>query len=49
MFTHLSSIERCIIVETWNDEPVLESAGAALIEAVGGYRYYPGMAWECKI
>ncbi len=49
LFTHLSSFERRIIVETWNDEPVLESAGAALIEAVGGYRYYPGMAWERKI
>jgi len=46
LFTHLSSFERRIVVETWNDEPVLESAGAALIEAVGGYRYYPGMAWE---
>ncbi len=46
LLTHLSSFERRIIVETWNDEPVLESAGAALIEAVGGYRYYPGMAWE---
>jgi ATP-dependent Lhr-like helicase len=46
LFTHLSSFERRIIVETWNDEPVLESAGAPLVEAVGGYRYYPGMAWE---
>jgi len=48
LFTHLGSFERRIIVETWNDEPVLESAGASLIEAVGGYRYYPGMAWEQK-
>jgi len=46
LFTHLSSFERRIVVETWNDEPVLDSAGAPLIEAVGGYRYYPGMAWE---
>ncbi len=46
LFTHLSSFERRIVVETWNDAPVLDSAGAPLIEAVGGYRYYPGMAWE---
>ncbi len=49
LFTHLSSFERRIIVETWNDAPALDSAGASLIEAVGGYRYYPGMAWERKI
>ena len=49
LFTHLSTFQQRIIVETWNDEPVLESAGASLIEAVGGYRYYPGMAWERHI
>ncbi len=49
LFTHLSSFERRIVVETWNDAPVLDSAGAPLIEAVGGYRYYPGMAWEYKL
>lgn len=36
------------IPTTWlaqaRDLPVLESAGASLIEAAGGYRYYPGMA-----
>jgi ATP-dependent Lhr-like helicase len=46
LFTHLTSFETRVIIETWNDEPVLDSAGAPLIEAVGGYRYYPGMAWE---
>ncbi len=44
--THLTRFEQRVIVETWNDAPVLESAGAGLIEAAGGYRYYPGMAWE---
>ncbi|MBN2002882.1 MAG: hypothetical protein JXA21_05965, partial [Anaerolineae bacterium] len=48
LFTHLTGFETRVIVETWNGEPVLESAGAPLIEAVGGYRYYPGMAWERK-
>ncbi|HNT77602.1 MAG TPA: hypothetical protein PKH77_21515, partial [Anaerolineae bacterium] len=46
--THLTRFEQRVIVETWNDAPVLESAGASLIEAAGGYRYYPGMAWEHK-
>ncbi|MFN2284362.1 MAG: hypothetical protein ACK2UQ_08060, partial [Anaerolineae bacterium] len=48
LFSHLTTFKTRIIIETWNDEPVLESAGASLIEAVGGYRYYPGMAWEQK-
>ncbi|MGC9393403.1 MAG: DEAD/DEAH box helicase [Anaerolineae bacterium] len=48
LFTHLTTFETRVIIETWNDEPVLDSAGASLIEAVGGYRYYPGMAWEQK-
>lgn len=48
LFTHLSTFQHRIIIETWNDKPVLESEGASLIEAVGGYRYYPGMAWERK-
>jgi len=46
LFTHLSTFQNRIIVETWNDAPMLESAGSPLIETVGGYRYYPGMAWE---
>ncbi|MEJ5308452.1 MAG: DEAD/DEAH box helicase [Anaerolineae bacterium] len=49
LFTHLTNFETRVIVETWNDQPVLDSAGAPLIEAVGGYRYYPGMAWERRI
>jgi len=48
LFAHLITFETRVIIETWNDEPVLDSAGANLIEAVGAYRYYPGMAWERK-
>jgi len=48
LFTHITTIETRVVVETWNGAPVLESAGASLIEAAGGYRYYPGMAWEKK-
>ncbi|MBN2390051.1 MAG: hypothetical protein JXR84_04985, partial [Anaerolineae bacterium] len=46
LFAHLTTFKTRITIETWNDEPVLDSAGASLIEVVGGYRYYPGMAWE---
>lgn len=35
-----------VTVETWNGEPVLESAGRLLLESVGFYRDYPGMTWE---
>jgi hypothetical protein len=34
------------VVHTWNDSPVLESDGQAVLEAAGFYRDYPGMAWE---
>ena len=46
LFAHLARTEHRIVVETWNGEPVLDSPGQSLLEAVGGYRYYPGMAWE---
>ncbi len=46
LFEHLGNFERRIMVETWNDTPTLESDGQPLLEAVGCYRSYPGMAWE---
>ena len=46
LFTHLTRTEPRIIIQTWNGAPVLESPGKMLLEAVGGVRYYPGMAWE---
>jgi hypothetical protein len=43
---HLATFERRLIVHAWNGAPVLESPGQPLLEAVGFYREYPGMAWE---
>jgi ATP-dependent Lhr-like helicase len=43
---HLAAFERRLTVHTWNGDPVLESRGQPLLEAVGFYREYPGMAWE---
>jgi ATP-dependent Lhr-like helicase len=43
---HLGHTEHRVSVETWNGEPVLESAGQPLLEAAGFYRRYPGMVWE---
>ena len=35
-----------VAVERWNDEPVLNSPGVPLLEAVGFFRHYPAMVWE---
>jgi ATP-dependent helicase Lhr and Lhr-like helicase len=43
---HLATFERRLMVHTWNGDPVLESPGQPLLEVVGFYREYPGMAWE---
>jgi hypothetical protein len=43
---HLATFERRLTVHTWNGAPVLESPGQPLLEAVGFYREYPGVAWE---
>ncbi len=43
---HLATFEHRLMVHTWNGAPVLESPGQPLLEAVGFYREYPGMAWE---
>lgn len=42
---HLANFEQRVTVTQWNGAPVLNSAGQALLEAVGFYRDYPGMAW----
>jgi ATP-dependent Lhr-like helicase len=49
LFDHLARSMRSVSVETWNEEPVLESTGRTLLEAVGFYRQYPAMVWERKI
>jgi hypothetical protein len=46
LLQHLASQQRRLVVHTWNDSPVLESDGQAVLEAAGFYRDYPGMAWE---
>jgi len=42
---HVSTFERRISVERWNDEGILGSAGQPLLEAAGFYREYPLMVW----
>ena len=42
----VAKIERRVAVETWNEDPVLQSAGRSLLEAAGFYRSYPEMVWE---
>jgi ATP-dependent Lhr-like helicase len=37
---------RRVHVTHWNGEPVLESRGQAMLEALGFYRDPPGMTWE---
>lgn len=46
LLDHLAHFERRVSVETWNGEPVLESAGQSILEAAGFYRSYPAMIWE---
>jgi ATP-dependent Lhr-like helicase len=46
LLDHLARFEYRVTVETWNGEPVLESSGRPLLEAVGFYRTYPAMVWE---
>jgi len=49
LLDHLARFEYRVTVETWNGEPVLESSGRSLLEAVGFYQYYPGMVWERRL
>ncbi len=43
---HLSRFMHRIAVEQWNDAPVLDSPGGAILEAAGFQRSYPTMVWE---
>jgi len=45
----MARFEYHVTVETWNGEPVLESPGRSLLEAVGFRRHYPGMVWERRL
>jgi ATP-dependent Lhr-like helicase len=49
LLDHLGRSEYRVTVETWNGEPVLESSGQPLLEAVGLYRDYPAMVWEKRL
>lgn len=42
----IRTVARRVHVEQWNGEPVLGSAGQALLESLGFYRDPPGMTWE---
>ena len=46
LLDHLARTTHRVTVETWNGEPVLQSAGRPLLEAIGFYRDYPAMVWE---
>jgi ATP-dependent Lhr-like helicase len=46
LVAHLASFQWRVTVNTWDDQPVLESAGQPLLESTGFYRDYPGMTWE---
>jgi ATP-dependent Lhr-like helicase len=43
---HISRFEYRVTVQRWNGSSVLGSPGQMLLERVGFYRDYPGMAWE---
>lgn len=43
---HISRFEYRITVQKWNGSSVLGSPGQMLLERLGFYRDYPGMAWE---
>ncbi len=42
---HVAGFERRLMVEQWNEQPILGSAGQPLLEAAGFYREYPVMVW----
>jgi len=46
LLDHRGVAARSVSVETWNGDPVLESDGQPLLEAVGFYRNYPQMVWD---
>jgi ATP-dependent Lhr-like helicase len=46
LLDHLARTESRVSVETWNGEPVLGTAGQALLEGLAFYRDYPAMTWE---
>ena len=46
LLDHLATFERRITVETWDGEPVANTAGAPILETLDFRRSYPAMVWE---
>jgi ATP-dependent Lhr-like helicase len=46
LLDHLGRFQHRVTIEAWNDVPVLDSNGRALLESLDFYRDYPGMTWE---
>ncbi len=46
LLDHLAGFERRITVATWNGQPILDSDGASILEALGFRRSYPTMEWD---
>jgi len=46
LLDHLATFERRITVETWDGEPVADTAGGPILESLGFRRSYPAMVWE---
>jgi len=46
LLDHLAKFERRITVETWNGEPVVDTAAAPILETLGFRRSYPAMIWH---
>ena len=46
LLDHLATFERRITVETWDGEPVANTAGAPILETLGFRRSYPTMIWQ---
>jgi ATP-dependent Lhr-like helicase len=44
--TQLGRLENRLTVQTWNEQPILDSEGQPLLESLGFRRDYPLMTWE---
>jgi len=49
LLKHIGHFERHMVVQLWNGEPVLDSLGASILEALGFRRSYPVMEWDRSV
>ncbi len=50
LLKHIGRFERHdVVVQLWNGEPVLDSPGASILEALGFRRSYPVMEWDRSV